>query len=85
MVCVYVCVQMCACVCVHVHTCVGKISNIFANPIHNVYSDDIIVILISNVRPFKYHIRTNIGEELNLADWQIAMQSPSLNLTNIFL
>jgi len=32
----------------------------------------------------KYHIRTNIGEELNLADWRIIMQSPSLNFANIF-
>jgi len=31
-----------------------------------------------------YHIKTNIGEELNLANWRIAMQSPSLNLANIF-
>jgi len=31
-----------------------------------------------------YRIRTNIGEELNLANWRITMQSPSLNLTNIF-
>jgi len=31
-----------------------------------------------------YHIRANIGEELNLANQRIAMQSPSLNLTNIF-
>jgi len=34
---------------------------------------------------FEYRIRTNIGEELNFADWRIAMQSPSLNLANIFL
>ena len=33
----------------------------------------------------KYCIRTNIVEELNLANWQIAIQSPSLNLANIFL
>jgi len=31
-----------------------------------------------------YRIRTNIGEELNLVNWQIITQSPSLNLTNIF-
>jgi len=31
-----------------------------------------------------YHIRTNIGEELNLANWQITTQLPSLNLANIF-
>jgi len=31
-----------------------------------------------------YHIRTNIGEELNLMNWQIVIQSPSLNLANIF-
>jgi len=31
-----------------------------------------------------YHIRTNIGEELNLANRKIATQSPSLNLANIF-
>jgi len=30
-----------------------------------------------------YCIRTNIGKELNLANWQIATQSPSLNLANI--
>jgi len=27
-----------------------------------------------------YRIRTNIGEELNLVNWRIIMQSPSLNL-----
>jgi len=32
-----------------------------------------------------YCIRTNIGEELNLAKWRIATQTPSLNLANIFL
>ena len=31
-----------------------------------------------------YHIRTNIGEELNLANWRITMQLPNLNLANIF-
>jgi len=31
-----------------------------------------------------YRIRINIGEELNLANWRIATQSPSLNLANIF-
>jgi len=31
-----------------------------------------------------YHIRTNIGEELNLVNWRITTQSPSLNLANIF-
>jgi len=31
-----------------------------------------------------YCIRTNIGEELNLVNWRIATQSPSLNLANIF-
>jgi len=35
-------------------------------------------------RKNKYHIRTNIGEELNLVNWQITTQSPSLNLANIF-
>jgi len=33
----------------------------------------------------KYWRGTKFGEELNLANWQIATQSPSLNLTNIFL
>jgi len=32
----------------------------------------------------KYHIRTNIGEELNLVNWWFVTQLPSLNLTNIF-
>jgi len=31
-----------------------------------------------------YYIRTNIGKELNLANWRIVTQSPSLNLANIF-
>jgi len=31
-----------------------------------------------------YHIRTNIGKELNLANWRIVMKSLSLNLANIF-
>jgi len=31
-----------------------------------------------------YCIRTNIGKELNLVIWRIAMQSPSLNLVNVF-
>ena len=29
-------------------------------------------------------IRTNIGEELNLTNWQITIQSPNTNLANIF-
>jgi len=32
----------------------------------------------------KYRMRTNIGMELNLVNWRIAMQSPSLNFANIF-
>jgi len=31
-----------------------------------------------------YRIRTNIGEELKLANWQIATQSPNLNFSNMF-
>jgi len=31
-----------------------------------------------------YHIRTNIGKELNVVNWRIAAQSPNLNLINIF-
>jgi len=33
---------------------------------------------------YTHHIRTNIGKELNLANWRIVTQSPSLNLANIF-
>ena len=32
-----------------------------------------------------YRIRTNIGEELNLENWQIFTRLPNLNLVNIFL
>jgi len=31
-----------------------------------------------------YRIGTNIGKELNLTNWRITMQSPSLNIANIF-
>jgi len=31
-----------------------------------------------------YHIRTNIGEELYLANWRIAMKLPILNFADIF-
>jgi len=37
-----------------------------------------------HLRKLEYLIRTNIGEELNLVNWRIIMQSPSLNFANIF-
>jgi len=40
--------------------------------------------LKSDHNKVKYRIRTNISEELNLVNWRIATQSPSLNLANIF-
>jgi len=39
---------------------------------------------LSEMHETKYHIRINIGEELNMANWQIVMQSPNLNFTHIF-
>jgi len=33
---------------------------------------------------YVYRTRINIGEELNLVNWRITTQSPSLNLANIF-
>ena len=36
-------------------------------------------------QPYTYYIRTNIGEELNLVNWQTATRLPNLNFANILI
>jgi len=40
--------------------------------------------LMNKTNTIVYSIRTNIGEEVNLANWWNSTQSPSLDLVNIF-
>jgi len=61
---------------------VGDLQTVCINCILQPIYYDVSVILLYNVG--YYYIRTNIGEELNLENRQIVMQSPNLNLTNIF-
>jgi len=57
----------------------------FAKPSSKFMFSNILLTFFTSKYILKYRIRTNIGKELNLANWQTATQSPSLNLANIFV